>query len=1044
MHPVRFYIITLFILGIFGFSRLIADTRGSTANVDENNTSYNGDPNVQVIYPNGGETLMANSVVEISWTSVNLKDNVKIELSVDGGKTWDAVVANAENTGNYTWDVPDRPTTDARIRISGSPTITAYDISDASFIILGSSLLFHRIEEVEATLAGGYVVEERLEASNGKVARLTTTGTGTMTYAFALPPDDYTLFVRYLDENDGFCTSVININGNKVKEWIWDESVESDIYVYRSIGTFHFNSGDQVEMWTMRDGGEYGRIDYFEFVRTDEQVTRIKVIAPNGGENWPVDSSQDIIWSAENTAGSYDVQLSRDGGTTWENLATNIKINPAADSTISLTIGKLTGPVSDRCLVRISDADRDVFDDSDALFSISESQAPKLTLLSPNGGETWLTGTLQTITWFSRNISGPIKIELTRNAGAGWETLIESAPNDGAFDWSVTIPPSDDCLIRLTDPSTAIADTSDGRFVIKGTPKLTLTLPNGDERWDVGTKQRIRWASEFVIGNIKLNLSRDAGNSWESITADTINNGTYYWTVTGPETQSALVALSTVDGSTADTSDAVFSIVTLPSITITSPNGGETWQIGESHTITWASVNTSGFVHLELSRNDGADWQTLTNNTEDTGEIDWLVTAPASPACRIRISDVNGTAFDVSDIAFSIAHPLEPMLTLLQPNGGETWIIGTMQKLTWFSQDIATAITIDLSRDNGTTWETLSEVAADSAGFTWKVTAPATDSARIRLSAHDGSIQSQNKAVFTILEQPIMTINTPNGGETWTIGTLQTIEWTSVNSSGAVKIQLSRDNGIHWQTLVESTDDDGSYAWNVTGPASNACLVMISDVDGSPIDISNAAFSVLDEPTISLITPNGGEIWHIGEVTRVVWQSAYGGATIKIELSRDAGLSWQALATDAPNNGSWPWTVTAPASKSCFIRITDVQTNISDTSNAPFQIDYPTAVARTSKEIPAEFALQQNYPNPFNPETRIHYHLPTSATVRLEIYNSLGNRIATLVNEIQLAGQYMLTWKGQDDHGHHMPSGIYFCRISADGFSDIKRMMLMR
>ncbi|MBN1482063.1 T9SS C-terminal target domain-containing protein [candidate division KSB1 bacterium] len=1138
MNPVRLFILTFFLFNIFGWSYLTGETRIATAGTDTNNLAYNGDPNVQVISPNGGETLSAGSTFEISWTSANLNENVKIELSVDGGKTWDAVAADAENTGRYIWDVPDRPTTDARIRLSGSPTISVYDTSDTSFTISGSSLIYNRIEEVETTLAGGYVVEDRLETSNGKVARLATTGTGTMTYTFDLPPADYELFVRYLDENDGICTSVININGNKVAEWVWDLAVESDIYHYRRIGTFRFNANDEIEMWTMRDGGEYGRIDYFEFVQPNEQVPAITVLSPNGGENWPIDSAQEITWIAENTSGRYTIQLSRDAGTSWEDLATNTEINPAADSTLSLVLAKVSGPISDSCLVKVSDANGSASDVSAAFFSITESQTPKLTLTSPNGGEIWMTGTLETITWSSRNANGPIKIELSRNTGATWETLLDNTPNDGTFDWTVTIPPSDNCLIRITDTITAASDTSDGIFIIKGTPKLTLIMPNGGESWDVGTIQRIRWASEFVIGNIKLDLSRDAGNSWESITADTLNKGTYSWSVKGPETQSALVALSALDGSAADTSDAAFTIITPPSITVTSPNGGEMWQIGETHTITWqsykidgnvkieisrdagqswsvisasvsnvgflewtvtgpasttalikisssngsvsgtsdstfsiheppqivltspnggekwtigtmqkitwTSVNTSGFVNVELSRDGGTNWQALTNNTEDTGELEWLVTVPASPSCRIRISDVSGTPFDVSDTDFAIVQPLEPTLTLIKPNGGETWAIGTSQKITWFSQDIETDITIDLSRDNGSTWETLGETVIDSSSFTWNVTAPAADSALVRLSTNSGAIQTKSAAIFTISEQPVMTITAPNGGEKWHIGERRSIEWTSVNTSGAVKIQISRDNGDTWETLIENVADTGSTEWTVTGPASNICLIMISDVDGSPIDISNAVFSVLEEPSISLISPNGDEIWRIGETNRIVWESTYGGAMINIELSRDFGASWQALIPDAPNSGSWMWTVTGPPNESCLIRITDIQNAISDTSEAPFKIDYPTGIARIGSDIPNEYALLQNYPNPFNPITRIQYQLPSRSAVRLEVYSSLGNLIATLVDEVQAAGVYMLIWSGVDAQGHHMPSGVYFYRISADGFSATRRMMLIK
>ena len=107
-------------------------------------------------------------------------------------------------------------------------------------------------------------------------------------------------------------------------------------------------------------------------------------------------------------------------------------------------------------------------------------------------------------------------------------------------------------------------------------------------------------------------------------------------------------------------------------------------------------------------------------------------------------------------------------------------------------------------------------------------------------------------------------------------------------------------------------------------------------------------------------------------------------------------------------------------------------------------IKFPTGVARINNEIPEEFALLQNYPNPFNPETRISYQLPEPAEVLLQVFNIQGALVATLVGETQAAGTYMLTWHGKNDAGELMPSGVYFYRIKADAFAQIKRMTYMK
>lgn len=94
--------------------------------------------------------------------------------------------------------------------------------------------------------------------------------------------------------------------------------------------------------------------------------------------------------------------------------------------------------------------------------------------------------------------------------------------------------------------------------------------------------------------------------------------------------------------------------------------------------------------------------------------------------------------------------------------------------------------------------------------------------------------------------------------------------------------------------------------------------------------------------------------------------------------------------------------------------------------------------------IPETFSLAQNYPNPFNPSTEMAYDLPTPGHVKFEIYNILGQNVKTLVDEYQDAGTYKVTWDGDDNTGSSVASGVYFYRVSAGEFKDIKKMVLMK
>jgi len=98
-----------------------------------------------------------------------------------------------------------------------------------------------------------------------------------------------------------------------------------------------------------------------------------------------------------------------------------------------------------------------------------------------------------------------------------------------------------------------------------------------------------------------------------------------------------------------------------------------------------------------------------------------------------------------------------------------------------------------------------------------------------------------------------------------------------------------------------------------------------------------------------------------------------------------------------------------------------------------------TGIQPIGNVIPDNFQLSQNYPNPFNPVTNINFSIPKSGFVKLEVYDILGKVVATLVNENVKAGNYKV-----DFNASNFSSGVYFYRINTDGFSDIKKMMLVK
>lgn len=97
-----------------------------------------------------------------------------------------------------------------------------------------------------------------------------------------------------------------------------------------------------------------------------------------------------------------------------------------------------------------------------------------------------------------------------------------------------------------------------------------------------------------------------------------------------------------------------------------------------------------------------------------------------------------------------------------------------------------------------------------------------------------------------------------------------------------------------------------------------------------------------------------------------------------------------------------------------------------------------------SPSLPETYTLGQNTPNPFNPNTSIEFALPRSGQVKVEVFNILGQKVRTLVDENLKAGFKRVDWDGTDDGGQSVASGIYLYRMTANDFSETKKMVLMK
>jgi hypothetical protein len=398
------------------------------------------------------------------------------------------------------------------------------------------------------------------------------------------------------------------------------------------------------------DLGSTGKDNVYGYGKVVMPDISLEVTYPNGGENLYIDSIYNITWTSSGTSGAVKIEYSTNSGSNWSDVIASTTDDGSHPWTIP-------DDPSENCLVRITDTIGIPSDTSDAVFEISHP-VPAITVTSPNGGEEWIIDSTHNITWTSFATSGGVKIEYSVDNAGSWSDVIASMPDTGVYPWTVPDTPSDSCMVRISDTNESISDTSDAWFEISPTPIITITTPNGGENLEVDSSFNISWTSENTSGVVQIEYSTDNGSSWSEVIASMPDTGVYPWTVPGTPSDSCLVRITDTAGSPTDISDSLFVIFPHPYITVTNPNGGETWHRDSIYNITWISSGTSGGVQIEYSINNGADWLDIITSMPDTGVFPWTVPDTPSDSCLVRVTDTTGNPTDISNDIFTINYPV--------------------------------------------------------------------------------------------------------------------------------------------------------------------------------------------------------------------------------------------------------------------------------------------------------------------------------------------------------------------------------------------------
>ncbi|MCS6967229.1 MAG: Ser-Thr-rich GPI-anchored membrane family protein [Cytophagales bacterium] len=655
---------------------------------------------------------------------------------------------------------------------------------------------------------------------------------------------------------------------------------------------------------------------------------------PNGGETLTAGSTINITFSFTPGGPANDVFVLElfAGGELYQTLTpSSITASPFA-WTIPGTIASRNDY---RIRVRRATASAES-DFSDGTFSITGGRSISIT--QPNGGQAIPKPGAYMITWTSVNLPATqnVRIELLRG-NVVQSVLFNATPNDGSELWNVDAGLPDDHTYRIRISSVAdpfVNAVSADDFMIGRV--LRILSPTATSKWQRGTTQQIQWQTS-LSGNFRIDLLK-AGVLVSTISLGTSVNP-FSWTVpnTLADGNDYQIRLTNNSDPTATVTSPNFIIGNY--LILNTPSTGTNVLKGANYNITW-ETNLTGNLAIVLLH--GTDSTIVSASTPAAaGSFTWTVpiTLPDG-SYRIRLRSLATTPIYVATSGnFNISGPFGRVTS---PNGGEVFNRTRTYPITWES-NLGGNVTIDLMRA-GTLILNLASNIPNSGTFNWLIppTVTLANNYRIRITFHANGSIDESDANFEIIGDPSITVQVPNGGETFFRTRNHNITWTD-NIPENVKIDLFRGTNF-LQTIAASVPSTGIFTWTVPGtlPLANNYRVRISSTADSTLrDFSDNPFTIANNDTIRVVAPNGGEVIVRGTSFTIQWQTNITSGNVIIELLQNNTLVGVINPAVPATQGSFVWiasTTLGLGSEGYRIRIRTDDNRASDVSDNDFRL----------------------------------------------------------------------------------------------------------
>jgi hypothetical protein len=833
-----------------------------------------------IVSPSQGKVLVVGSSYPIKWKKKgSAVENVDLIYSWDGGNRWQAITRGIANSGRYIWQVPDSISANCKIKIFDSNNVLASNSSPGFFKIRGS---------LKITSPNGKEVW-----TVGRKRNITWDAKGSL----------------------GYVRLELSTDGASSYPYLIAESVKASLGKFSWVVPDTISKQVKVRMVTISDSTVYDESDGTFGIRG-----ALSIKAPNGGEILKVGSLENITWKRTGSIQQVKLAYSTDSGRTYPNIITT-----SHEASTEEFLWQVPDEIGGSLRVKITDvSDATVYDASSRNFTIKGV----LSLTFPFGDEVFYVQDREIITWESAGSISEVKLEYSTNSGVSFDNLIATSVKAslGSFVWQIPDDVSEKVKVKVTDVSDdKVYATSSENLSIK--PRLKLISPFGGEQWVVGSTQTIRWGSIGTVGKVRLEYSKDQGNTYPHLIADSLDfkEASYDWGVPdniGDSLKVRVISLS--DSEVFDSSKGVFKIK--GKLKLTSPNGKEEWVVASKQPIAWTKIGSIDRVSLSYSTDGGKTYPNMVvrNVSSPRGNFTWVIPDSISNNCRVKITDdLDQSVFDSSDSDFKI----KGTLTLISPNGGQSWPVASTQYITWKMIGSISDVRLDYSINGGETFDKAitSATLANTLQFGWQVPDDVTLRARVRISdVNDSTVRDSSDLNFAIGGK--FDITSPQGGEVWTVGSEHNITWKTLGEVEKVHLEYSTDNARTFTIISKAVPNRGSFVWTIPDAISSKVRVKVSDVS-NPVSSAISEDSFKIRGAIAVTSPLGGEVWTTGSHEKINWQASGGIKKVKIEYSTDSGLSYPNIIVSSVDarRESFSWLVPSVSSSLCRIKVSDAR-----------------------------------------------------------------------------------------------------------------------